>query len=155
MIDCVPTDDHAIYNRLSIFVSILTARHIFPLQSFFINVAIPPLLKAWEDMKEGQSIREVETCARLSCHLILKLFKSVETFQPMFYTVGSPSSMPRPSTHTSGIKYSCDRHLLASAQWNTTVGAIIAVLKVKKIGSLLCFARTIKLMQFLISSTTV
>jgi mediator of RNA polymerase II transcription subunit 12 len=47
----------------------------------------------------------------------------------MFYTMGSPSPMPRPSTHASGIKYSCDRHLLSSAHRNITVGAIIAVLK--------------------------
>ena len=70
--------------------------------------------------------------ARLSCHLLLKLFKTVEPdFQEhsMFYSVGSPSPMPRPSVHSSGIKYSCDRQLLSSAHRNITVGAIIAILK--------------------------
>ena len=47
----------------------------------------------------------------------------------MFYSVGSPSPMPRPSAHSSGIKYSCDRQLLSSAHRNITVGAIIAILK--------------------------
>ena len=37
--------------------------------------------------------------------------------------------MPRPSVHSSGIKYSCDRQLLSSAHRNITVGAIIAILK--------------------------
>ena len=126
----VSIEDQSIYNRLGIFISILIARHCFQLQSFVISVAIPSLLKAWEDMKEDQSSREAELGARLSCHLLLKLFKTVESFQPNFYTMGSPSPlMPRPSTHASGIKYSCDRHLLSSAHRNITVGAIIAVLK--------------------------
>jgi mediator of RNA polymerase II transcription subunit 12 len=129
LVSQVSIEDQSIYNRLGIFVSIMIARHCFQLQSFVISVAIPSLLKAWEDMKENQSSREAEMGARLSCHLLLKLFKTVEAFQPMFYTMGSPSPMPRPSTHASGIKYSCDRHLLSSAHRNITVGAIIAVLK--------------------------
>lgn len=67
---------------------------------------------------------------RLCLHLLLKLFKSVDSLQPLFYSLGSPQPMPRPSTHASGIKYSCDRHLLYSAHRTITVGAIIAILKI-------------------------
>ena len=136
----VSAADSSIYNRLGIFVSILVARHCLQLQSFGLSVAIPSLLKAWEEVKEGNGVddcnpsirEETEIGARLSCHLLLKLFKTVEPdFQEhsMFYSVGSPSPMPRPSVHSSGIKYSCDRQLLSSAHRNITVGAIIAILK--------------------------
>ena len=135
----VSAADSSIYNRLGIFVSILVARHCLQLQSFGLSVAIPSLLKAWEEMKDGNGIssesairEESEMGARLCCHLLLKLFKTVEPdFQEhsMFYSVGSPSPMPRPSVHSSGIKYSCDRQLLSSAQRNITLGAIIAILK--------------------------
>ena len=129
----VSAADYSIYNRLGIFVSILVARHCLQLQSFGLSVAIGSLLKAWEEVKEGNGVvKETEMGARLSCHLLLKLFKTVEPdFQEhsMFYSVGSPSPMPRPSVHSSGIKYSCDRQLLSSAHRNITVGAIIAILK--------------------------
>ena len=138
----VSTADSSIYNRLGVFVSILVARHCLQLQSFGLSVAIPSLLKAWEEVKEGNGVvsvechpsirEETEIGARLSCHLLLKLFQTVEPdFQEhsMFYSVGSPSPMPRPSAHSSGIKYSCDRQLLSSAHRNITVGAIIAILK--------------------------
>ena len=46
--------------------------------------------------------------ARLSCHLLLKLFQTVEGFMPNLYSslAGSTSPLPRsPNTHSSGIKY--------------------------------------------------
>jgi mediator of RNA polymerase II transcription subunit 12 len=128
----VSVGDASIYNRLGIFASILIARHCFQLQAFVISVAIPSLLKAWEEVKERQVTKETENGARLSCHLLLKLFKSVDSIHSssqLYYSLGSPKPMPGPSSHTSGIKSSCDRHLLSSAHKNITVGAIIAVLK--------------------------
>ena len=138
----VSAADSSIYNRLGIFVSILVARNCLELQSFGLSVAIPSLLKAWEEVKEVNGLisvdcqpairEETEIGARLSCYLLLKLFKTVEPdFQEhyMFYSIGSPSPMPRQSVHSSGIKYSCDRQLLSSAHQNITVGAIIAILK--------------------------
>ncbi|XP_040577805.1 mediator of RNA polymerase II transcription subunit 12-like protein isoform X2 [Lepeophtheirus salmonis] len=122
--------DPSIYNRIGIFISILIARYCFQLQSFVISVAIPSLLKAWDDVKDNSPTKnESEIGARVSCHLLLRLFKGIEPFQPMYYTMGSPQPMPRPSTHASGIRCSSDRHLLAAAHRNITVGAIIAVLK--------------------------
>ena len=126
----VSLSDPAIYNRLGIFVSILTARHCFQLQAFGMTVAIPSVLKVIWGETEGEQVEKFEG-ARLSCHLLLKLFKTVESSsEPLFYTMGSPSPMPRPSIHASGIKHSCDRQLLSSAHRNIQVGAIVAVLKV-------------------------
>ena len=70
--------DQATYSRLGVFVSILIARHCFPLQSFVTNVPISSLLKAWEDVKDSQISRQAELGARLSCHLLLMLFQSLE-----------------------------------------------------------------------------
>ncbi len=143
----VSVSDQSIYNRLGTFASILIARHCFQLQAFVITVAIPSLLKAWEEVKEAgpqqPPSREAEVGARLSCHLLLKLFQSVDSsFAPLVFnsagsTGGTGSGSPcqvggaasggngssghhqaakAPSaSHSSGIKYSCDRHLLASA----------------------------------------
>merc|ERR1719433_345921 len=65
----VTLSDQATYSRLGVFVSILIARHCFPLLTFVTNVPISSLLKAWEDVKVGQISREAELGARLSCHL--------------------------------------------------------------------------------------
>ena len=46
--------DQATYSRLGVFVSILIARHCFPLQSFITDVPISSILKAREDVKEGK-----------------------------------------------------------------------------------------------------
>ncbi len=51
LLNSVSVSDQSIYNRLGTFVSILIARHCFQLHAFVIHVAIPSLLKAWEDMK--------------------------------------------------------------------------------------------------------
>ena len=99
----VTLSDQATYSRLGVFVSILIARHCFPLLTFVTSVPISSLLKAWEDVKVGQISREAKLGARLSCHLLLMLFQSVE---------GGMASPGRPS-YTSGIKHSRDRHLFA------------------------------------------
>lgn len=117
LLQTVPLSDQSIYNRLGVFVSILIARHCFQVQAFVSHVAIPSLLKAWDEVKEGHSSREAEVGARLSCHLLLMLFQSIE------------GSSAKPS-FGSGIKHSCDRQLLANAVRNITVGLLIAVLKV-------------------------
>lgn len=129
----VSVADQTIYNRLGIFYCILSARQCFHVEAFVLRVAIPSLMRPWDELKVGPVLNESEIGARLSCHLLLKLFKSVDAIQPMFYSMGSPQPMPRPSTHASGIKYSCDRHLLSSAHRSITVGAIIAMLKMLKV----------------------
>ncbi|KAK9686776.1 hypothetical protein QE152_g36961, partial [Popillia japonica] len=53
--------------------------------------------------------------------------RTAEGPQPGLYSVGSPPlTAPRPPL---GIRYSCDRHLLAAAHRNIQVGPVLAVLK--------------------------
>ena len=85
------------------------------------------------------SDQEAEPGARLTCHLLLRLFSSTSlnnlmalssTKQP---TPQQPGSTPHGSQggSTSGvnIKLSCDKHLLTAAHGSITVGAVVAVLK--------------------------
>ena len=115
--------------RLGVFVSILIARQCFSLQSFVVKVVTRSLVKAWNEGK-GSPGPDAEAGARLSLQLLRKLFGTVESFQPCFYTIASPRAYP---ANPPGIKLSCDRHLLAATHANISsgilVGAIIAVLK--------------------------
>ena len=129
-----PTDQ-SYYAPLGIFTSILIARQCFSLQSVVVNVITRSLVKAW-GKGEGQPSPESEAGARLAVNLQLRLFRSVECFQPGSYTVAaSPraASAPESLTNSTGIKFSCDRHLLSATHANIStgipVGAIVAVLK--------------------------
>ncbi|XP_053693573.1 mediator of RNA polymerase II transcription subunit 12 [Sabethes cyaneus] len=116
-----------IHNALSVFTSILVARHCFSLENFVAHVALPALVQACKGRSE--TTPEIEAGARLSCHLLLRLFKTIECPQPGLYSV---STSPNPIT-TAGqvhnIKLSCDRHLLAAAHKNIGVAPVLAVLK--------------------------
>lgn len=73
---------------------------------------------------------EAEAGARLTCHLLLRLFKTIECPQPSLYSVStSPHPLPNGSSRGYSIKLSCDRHLLAAAHNNIRVGPVLAVLK--------------------------
>jgi len=125
--------DFSFHPTLGIFVCILIARQCFSLQSIVLNVITRALVKPWNSSEnEGNQGQESEAGARLALHLLLKLFRSVECFQPGYYTIASPRSVPV-SAHDTGLKFSCDRHLLAATHANISsgieVGAIIAVLK--------------------------
>lgn len=72
---------------------------------------------------------ETEASARLLCHLLLRLFKTIEIPQPGLYSVSTspnPITTPGPACN---IKLSCDRHLLAAAHKNIAVAPVLAVLK--------------------------
>ena len=118
-----------IHDRLGVFVSILIARQCFSLQAFVVKVVARSLLQAWNENR-GSPGPEAEAGARLSIHLLRRLFGTVESFQPCFYTIASPRAYP---SNPLGIKLSCDRHLLASTHANVSsgiiLGAIVAVLK--------------------------
>ena len=118
-----------IHDRLGVFVSILIARQCFSLQAFVVKVVARSLLQAWNENR-GSPGHEAEAGARLSIHLLRRLFGTVESFQPCFYTIASPRAYP---SNPLGIKLSCDRHLLASTHSNVSsgiiLGAIVAVLK--------------------------
>lgn len=122
--------DTSIHNSLAVFTSILIARHCFSLGDFVRHIALPSLVKAGNEVR-GDS--EAAAGARLTCHLLLRLFKTVEGPQPASYSVGTSPPHPLPGTNTAGIAssicLSCDRHLLAAAHNSIRVGPVLAVLK--------------------------
>ena len=66
------------------------------------SVITRALVKPWNNGdNEGYSVAESEAGARLALHLLLKLFRTVECFQPNFYTIASPRSIPV-SAHDTG-----------------------------------------------------
>ena len=87
------------------------------------------------------SDQDAEPGARLTCHLLLRLFSSSSLNYLMSLssnkqpTPQQASSTPHSSqpTTTQGaavhIKLSCDKHLLTAAHGSITVGAVVAVLK--------------------------
>lgn len=117
----------AIHNSLAVFTCILVARHCFTLEKFVFYVALPALVNACNGGREITP--EAEAGARLSCHLLLRLFKTIEIPQPGMYSVGTspnPITAPGPACN---IKLSCDRHLLAAAHKSISLGPVLAVLK--------------------------
>ena len=67
---------------------------------------------------------EAETGARLSCHLLLRLFKPSYLIAPQNSGVSSSTK-----TNPPLIRNSCDRHLLEAAHLFIGVGPMLAVLK--------------------------
>ncbi|KAG7209569.1 hypothetical protein KM043_015646 [Ampulex compressa] len=125
----VDVQDLSIHNSLAVFTSILIARHCFSLEDFVVHIALPSLVKACNEGR-GDADMEAEAGARLTCHLLLRLFKTVECPQPALYSVStSPHPLPSGSSRGYSIKLSCDRHLLAAAHNNIRVGPVLAVLK--------------------------
>lgn len=130
LVDQVDIQNIAIHNALAVFTCILVARHCFSLENFVVHVALPSLVAAFKGGREISS--EAEAGARLTCHLLLRLFKTIEILQPGLYSV---STSPNPIALAGGagvgcnIKLSCDRHLLAAAHKNIDVAPVLAVLK--------------------------
>ncbi|XP_014477352.1 PREDICTED: mediator of RNA polymerase II transcription subunit 12 [Dinoponera quadriceps] len=125
----VDVQDLSIHNSLAVFTSILIARHCFSLEDFVVHIALPSLVKTCNDGR-GDVDTEAEAGARLTCHLLLRLFKTVECPQPALYSVStSPHPLPSGNLRGYSIKLSCDRHLLAAAHNNIRVGPVLAVLK--------------------------
>ncbi|XP_066254151.1 mediator of RNA polymerase II transcription subunit 12 isoform X3 [Euwallacea similis] len=120
----IKIEDVSIHNSLAVFTCILIARHCFSLEDFVRTVALPSLLKVKSlDSSSGLA----EAGMRLTCHLLLRLFRTADGPQPGLYSVGSPPlTSPRLPL---GVRLSCDRHLLAAAHRNIDVGPVLAVLK--------------------------
>uniref|UniRef100_A0A2R5LGN9 Putative thyroid hormone receptor-associated protein complex subunit n=1 Tax=Ornithodoros turicata TaxID=34597 RepID=A0A2R5LGN9_9ACAR len=110
----VDVSDLSIHDNLAVFTCILVARRCFSLQDFVVHVAIPSLLSA--SPVGGAADQDAESGARLTCHLLLRLFRSVDPCP----------SMPRP---LFVIRSPCDRHLLAAAHSSMRVEPVLAVLK--------------------------
>lgn len=68
--------------------------------------------------------QDAENGARLTCHILLRLFKTSDM------TLTSPGPrLGSKSQSQCNIKRSCDKHLLAAAHDSITVGPVLAVLK--------------------------
>lgn len=104
-------------NLFLFFVS-STARQCISLEKFLFYVALPALVNACDGGVD------TEIGARLSCHLLLRLFKTIEIVQKP----ASPSPLVTQGPSVS-IKLNCDRHLLAAVHKNMAVGPVLAVLK--------------------------
>lgn len=69
----------------------------------------------------------------MTCHLLLRIFKTVECPQPALYAFSNspncPESLSSGNARGYSIKLSCDRHLLAATHNNIKVGPVLAVLK--------------------------
>lgn len=120
------------HNALAVFVCILVARHCFSLADFVSKFALPTLARSVSSAGaggNGELSVDAEAGARLTCHLVLKLFKTLEIPQPGMYSV---STSPNP-LHAVGsdfsIRLSCDRHLLVGAHKTIPIAAVLAVLK--------------------------
>ncbi|XP_026323522.1 mediator of RNA polymerase II transcription subunit 12-like isoform X2 [Hyposmocoma kahamanoa] len=121
--------DAAAHDALAVFTCILVARHCFSLEDFVRHAALPSLLKACGGggvSGNPANAPSPDTGARLTCHLLLRLFKTVDTPQPGLYSV---STSPGPGGTAAGVRLSCDRHLLAAAHKNIGVGPVLATLK--------------------------
>uniref|UniRef100_A0AAQ4S602 Mediator complex subunit 12 n=1 Tax=Gasterosteus aculeatus aculeatus TaxID=481459 RepID=A0AAQ4S602_GASAC len=109
----VDVSDLSFHDSLATFVAILIARQCLLLEDLVRCVAIPSLLNA------ACSEQDSEPGARLTCRILLHLFKT-------------PQRNPFPQEVVKsgiGIRWSCDRHLLAASQNSIVVGAVFAVLK--------------------------
>ncbi|ODN03528.1 Mediator of RNA polymerase II transcription subunit 12-like protein, partial [Orchesella cincta] len=103
----------SIHSSLATLTALLVARQCFSLQDFVMQ-AVPSLLKAWNEGR-GPNDPDTEAGARLTCHLLLSLFKT----QDCVTTVGNPSV----------LRLSCDRRLLSATHSSVTLGAVLAALK--------------------------
>lgn len=76
-------------------------------------------------------MNEVEASARLTCHILLRLFQAIEYPQPGMYSV-STSPIPVNGPININIKLSCDRLLLGGAHKNISKNSVAPVLAVLK-----------------------
>ncbi|CAG7719777.1 unnamed protein product [Allacma fusca] len=103
----------SIHSSLATLTALLVARQCFSLQDFVVQ-AVPSLLKAWNE-GHGPNDADTEAGARLTCNLLLSLFKAQESVNP--------------NVTPSVLKLSCDRRLLSATHNSITLGAVLAVLK--------------------------
>lgn len=73
---------------------------------------------------------DAETGARLTCHMLLRLFQMMNTM---------PTCSSDAKRGSVFVRSSCDRHLLEAAHKRINVGAVVAVLKaILMLGMLAC-----------------
>lgn len=119
--------DMSIHNNLAVFTTILVARHCFSLQDLVIHVILPSLLA----VKTASGDQDAEPGARLTCQILLRLFKTSD--MNTFSWCGNYGKSSQ-----CNIKSSCDKHLLIAAHDSISVGPVLAVLKAMLVLSDLC-----------------
>ncbi|XP_023221820.1 mediator of RNA polymerase II transcription subunit 12-like protein [Centruroides sculpturatus] len=132
----VDVGDLSIHDNLAVFTSILVARRCFSLQDFVVHVALPSLRSA---CPAGGVDQDAESGARLTCHLLLRLLKTVEIncvsyllpSGPVYHLGTSPGPLLASNTARPMylIKSPCDRQLLSAAHNRMLVEVVLAVLK--------------------------
>jgi mediator of RNA polymerase II transcription subunit 12 len=123
-----PRTAAAAHASLSVFTAVLIARDCFSFEELLDRVVVHSLKAAWNN---GKGNPEVEPGARLSCHLLLRIFQSIDSSQPAQYCPGSPSSgSGGPGTIQRNVRLSCDRHLLVAAHLTFRMEPVLAFLKV-------------------------
>lgn len=113
----------AAHASLSVFTAVLIARDCFSFEELLNRVVIHSLKAAWNN---GKGNPEVESGARLSCHLLLRIFQSQDSCQPAQYCPGSPGAG---TTTQRSVRLSCDRHLLVAAHLSFSMEPVLAFLK--------------------------
>ncbi|KAA0189334.1 hypothetical protein HAZT_HAZT004835 [Hyalella azteca] len=122
-----PRTAAAAHASLSVFTAVLIARDCFSFEELLDRVVVHSLKAAWNN---GKGNPEVEPGARLSCHLLLRIFQSIDSSQPAQYCPGSPSSgSGGPGTIQRNVRLSCDRHLLVAAHLTFRMEPVLAFLK--------------------------
>ncbi|KAF2359628.1 Mediator complex subunit Med12 [Trinorchestia longiramus] len=131
-----PRTAAAAHASLSVFTAVLIARDCFSFEELLDRVVVHSLKAAWNN---GKGNPEVEPGARLSCHLLLRIFQSIDSSQPAQYCPGSPSSSSSGVGGSSGggaagaaqrnVRLSCDRHLLVAAHLTFNMEPVLAFLK--------------------------
>lgn len=89
-----------------------------------MRIALPSLVNYYQS---ESNMNDHKASARLTCHILLRLFQAFEYPQPGMYSVSSPIQNSGPMQ--SNIKLSCDRLLLGGAHKAISVAPLLAVLK--------------------------
>ncbi|XP_070173165.1 mediator of RNA polymerase II transcription subunit 12-like protein isoform X2 [Littorina saxatilis] len=128
----IDVSDLSLHDNIAVFTAILVSRHCFSLQDFIIHIALPSLLAACpsandemdsdEETKESGGDTDAEPGARLSCHLLLRLFK------PSLLT-SQQSAGPYLTKTVPMVQEACDRQLLEASHGDVAVGPLSAILK--------------------------
>lgn len=93
-------------------------------------------MKIWNEGGRSETDPDSEAGARLTCHLVLRLFKTSDAPYPACYSNSSHSvnasphhTLQQTAPSSLGVKLACDRHLLAATHNSISVGPVLAVLK--------------------------
>nr|KAG5692294.1 hypothetical protein BaRGS_009504 [Batillaria attramentaria] len=115
----IDVSDLSIHDSLAVFTAILIARHCFSLQDLIYHVALPSLMAACPSAGGDQ---DAEPGARLSCHLLLRLFKPSHLTSEQVTGPYTTKTVPM-------VQASSDRHLLEASHHGVELGPMSAVLK--------------------------